>query len=352
MLLPQVEKYEPTGTGESPLAGIDEWVNTNCPQCSGPAKRETNTMPQWAGSSWYFLRFPDPRNASAFADPKKTDYWMPVDTYVGGAEHAVLHLLYARFWIKALQDAGLLSFSEPFAALRNQGLILAADGRKMSKSLGNVVNPDDVIAEYGADTLRLYLMFMGPFEDAKPWNTESIRGMWRFLQRVWKLQELPRTSKPAQDAVLRLQNQTIAKVTNDLPGFKFNTAVSALMQFLNLLGQQKEISQDSLEVLVKLLAPFAPHITEEMWAAMGNTDSVHVAPWPVFDPQYLEESTVEIAVQINGKVRGTMTVAAGITEAEALAEAHKIANVARYLDAGTVQKVIFVPRKLLSLVVR
>lgn len=352
VLLPDVKKYEPTGTGESPLANIDEWVNTKCPTCDGDAKRETNTMPQWAGSSWYFLRFTDPDNKEEFASKANLKQWMPVDTYVGGAEHAVLHLLYARFWVKALQDAGHLDFSEPFTKLYNQGLILAEDGSKMSKSKGNTVSPDEIVNKNGADTLRIYEMFMGPFEQSKPWSTSSIQGVRRFLQKVWDVQEIPATDAAPEGDVLAMQHKTIKKVGNDIVAFKFNTAVSQLMQFANLLVDQKEIPKETLSVLAQLIAPFAPHLAEEMWNKLGNSESISAVPWPSYDEKLTIEKEVEIPVQINGRVRGKILASPDISEEEIVALAKDHDNVKKNLEGKEIVKVIFVPGKLLSLVIK
>ena len=430
--LPEVESYTPTGTGESPLAGIEEWVRTTDAE-GRPALRETNTMPQWAGSCWYYLRFLDPHNDRAPVDPEKEAYWMPVDLYVGGAEHAVLHLLYARFWHKVLFDAGVVSTEEPFQKLVNQGMILgeveytayrrvgrdgepygwvsaehavevdaddvdgvathqdvrdggslvavrveetevekrgdgfvlaghpevrvASRAHKMSKSRGNVVNPDDIVAEYGADSLRLYEMFMGPLEQAKPWNTRSVDGVHRFLSRAYRLVVDPETGRPmvADAAPTREQQRvlhaTIQKVTEDVVGLRFNTAIAAMMEFVNAATKWEAVPRATAETFVLLLAPFAPHLAEELWRLLGHEESLAYAAWPTYDEALLVEDEKEIAVQVNGKVRGTITVAADAPQEAVLAAAKAQENVARYLEGATIRKEIVVPGRLVNLVV-
>ena len=349
--LPQVEKFAPTGTGESPLAAIEEWVNTTCPQCGKPAQRETNTMPQWAGSSWYFLRFADPQNDEQAWSKEAIKTWLPVDFYIGGAEHAVLHLLYARFWVKALNDAGRLSFREPFLRLRNQGIILAEDGAKMSKSRGNVVNPDDVVKVHGADALRLFEMFLGPLEQEKAWSTQGIAGLDRFLDRVWRLQ-FSKMTKAAPTRELRMvMEKTTKQVTSDIENLRFNTAISALMQFSNALHGIESFPAQAYERLLLLLAPFAPHIAEEIWAKIGHESSIHKSAWPTFDAQVLETDTVIIAIQVNGKFRGQVEVARAADQKEIAAEALKLPAVVRALKDQEPSKQIFIPGKVLNLVV-
>jgi leucyl-tRNA synthetase len=267
--LPEVTSYKPTGTGESPLAGITDWVNVKCPKCGGPAKRETNTMPQWAGSCWYYMRYLDPKNSSAFAARDKIDYWMPVDLYVGGAEHAVLHLLYARFWHKFLFDIGAVNTDEPFMRLINQGMILGEGGVKMSKSLGNIVNPDDFIRESGADTVRVYYMFMGPLEVSKPWSTKGMAGVKRFLDRIWRMAELPVTEEEPSEPHLRLLHKTIKKVSRDTDSLEFNTAIAQMMIFVNETSGLEKLPRKLMEPLVLMLAPYAPHIADELWEKLG-----------------------------------------------------------------------------------
>ena len=350
--LPEVKSYAPTGTGESPLADIAAWVNTTCPTCQGPAKRETNTMPQWAGSSWYYLRFMDPTNKTALVDPQKEKYWAPVDVYVGGSEHATRHLIYARFWHKFLYDIGVVSTSEPFKRIgKNLGLILGADGRKMSKRWGNVVNPDDVIKLYGADTLRLYEMFMGPFDQEIAWNTDSMIGTRRFLERIWKLQTKVSAEIIDSDITHILRNQTIKKVEEDIVSFNFNTAVSSLMIFANHLDSLEAVSTTSFEILLQLLAPFAPHIAEELWSNLGHQESIHVALWPKYDPTKLEANMVTLVVQVNGKVRDTFEVERGADEKSILSLSLGRESVIKWLNGNTPKKIIFVPDKLINIVV-
>ena len=349
--LPEVKSYEPTGTGESPLANITKWVTTTCPRCKGMAKRETNTMPQWAGSSWYYLRFIDPKNTKALVDKKKEKAWSPVDVYVGGTEHATRHLIYARFWHKFLFDIGVVSQKEPFARLQSLGVVLAEDGRKMSKRWGNVINPDDVITTYGADTMRLYEMFMGPFENAIAWNTESMVGVRRFLERVWRLKELVgKKGKLENESLETLYHKTVKKVGEDIEGFKFNTAISSLMILLNDLEKEKQIPKDYYIGFLQLLAPFAPHMTEELWAQLKNKGSVHLSEWPTFNAKKLVSSTVTIAVQVNGKTRDTMNVPLGTTQEEALQMALERETVKKWIEGKELKRVIYVPGKLLSLV--
>lgn len=343
--LPEVEHYEPTGTGESPLANIAEWVNTTCPKCGGPAKRETNTMPQWAGSSWYYLRYMDPKNDRALVDPAKEKYWAPVDMYVGGAEHATRHLIYARFWHKFLKDIGAVSTDEPFKRLISVGLIMAEDGRKMSKRYGNVINPDDIVETYGADTLRIYEMFMGPFTDAIAWKTSSLIGARRFLERVWKLQEAFATEANAD--VERVLNQTIKKVGEDIGNFKFNTAISQMMIFVNE-AEAKGVTKEQYQSFVTILAPFAPHIADEIWHFLGNKPSVHIAPWPAYDESKLLADTVTLAVQVNGKARAEITLPRDASQADAEKAAKEAA--AKWLEGKEPSRVIFVANRLVNLV--
>ena len=347
--LPVVDKYELSGTGESPLALISEWVNSACPACGGEARRETNTMPQWAGSSWYYLRYIDPHNDACLVDPDKERFWMPVDLYVGGAEHAVLHLLYARFWHKVLFDIGAVSSPEPFQHLRNQGMILGADGEKMSKSRGNVINPDDVVREYGADTLRLYEMFMGPLEQAKPWNTKGVEGVYRFLQRAWRLSQ--RECSEQQDpSILRLRHKTLKKVTEDIENFRFNTAISAMMIFVNE-ALNNPVTRADLETFVQFLSPFAPHLAEEMWSNLGHDELVCLQSWPVYDPALVVDQTVEVVVQVNGKLRARLALPVDTSRDDAMSAAKQHEHVQTWLDGNTIRKEIFVPGKLINFVV-
>lgn len=353
VLLPKVKSYEPTGTGESPLAGIAKWVNTTCPQCGGKAKRETNTMPQWAGSCWYYLRFIDPKNTKALVDKRKEAKVMPVDLYVGGTEHATRHLLYARFWHKFLFDIGVVSTEEPFRKLVNQGLITASDGRKMSKRWGNVVNPDEVVADFGADAFRLYEMFMGPFGQTIAWNTDGVVGTRRFLEKVWKLQGkvAEKVSRVSDREMESLVHQTIKKVTADIEDFKFNTVVSGLMVLVNAFEKQTSVSFSHYRTLLLLLAPFAPHITEELWSRLGYAKSLFLDAWPEWDENKILTESVNIAVQVNGKVRTVLTVASGTDEKAMTKLALADTNVQAHLAGRTPRKIIFIPGKILSIVV-
>jgi len=373
--LPDVEHYEPTDTGESPLAAISDWVNTTCPKCGGPAKRETDTMPNWAGSSWYWLRYADPKNTQAFADPAKLQYWTPVDLYLGGMEHTTLHLLYSRFWNQFLYDQGLVPTPEPYAARRGQGIVLAADGRKMSKSIGNVINPTDIIARYGADAFRLYILFMAPYDETTPWSDERLNGVSRFVYRVWALaQDLIADRAPATGTaeintgeiatiVDRATHKALKKVHDDLEGLRFNTMVSTLMEYANFLNEPKtraaltdpanaDLAQRTVRALVLMLAPAAPHITEELWHELGEEGSVHTAPWPAYDPALIKDDVVTVVVQVNGKVRGQLSVPADITEADLINLATAESHAAPYLDGQIIARTVVVPRKLVNFVVR
>lgn len=350
LLLPEVEKYVPSGTGESPLVNIPEWVNTTCPACKGPAKRETNTMPQWAGSSWYYLRYIDPHNDQALADKEKLKYWLPVKSYIGGAEHAVLHLLYSRFWHKFLYDIGVVPTIEPYQKLTNQGLVMGEDGQKMSKSLGNVVNPDDVIAESGADVLRLYEMFMGPLEQSKPWSTNNILGTRRFLEKVWRIALKTQSHEGLSAEAQKLRHQTIKKVSVDIEEYKFNTAISQLMIFANEFGKADIVPKEAVETLLLLLAPFAPHLTEELWEKIGNSFSIHQQAWPVHEEAFLAEDKVTIVFMINGKLRANKDLPTGLSDAELINEAQTMLG--KFVEGKTIVKEIVVPNKLVNLVVK
>lgn len=345
--LPVVEKYEPTDSGESPLATVEEWVNTTCPECGSAAKRETDTMPNWAGSSWYFLRYADPHNDQAFASEENLKYWMPVDLYNGGMEHTTLHLLYSRFWNKFLHDQGLVPVSEPYARRHSHGLILAEDGTKMSKSKGNGVLPDDVVRDVGADALRVYQMFIGPFEEPVPWSNQGLVGVRRFLERVTRLEDMIADQEP--ENVTRTLHQTIKKVTDDVEGFRFNTAVAKMMEFVNEASKEQGITKESLMTFLTLLNPFAPHLTNELAEKLGEDDLLEAKSWPVFDDALAAEQEVEIAVQVNGKLRGSVTVEAGAAEADVVAKAREIENVAKHLD-GEPKKTIYVEGRLVNFV--
>ncbi len=358
--LPETEEFNPQGTGdkpEGPLAQLTDWVETTAPGTGKPARRETNTMPQWAGSCWYYLRFLDPKNPDRPVDPVKERYWMPVDLYIGGAEHSVLHLLYARFWHKVLFDIGVVSTPEPFMKLIHQGTVLGEDGSKMAKSVGNVVNPDEMIDRFGADAVRMYEMFMGPLEAMKPWNTRGVEGITRFLDRVWRLvieddEALSHalTGEAPGPEVERLLHQTIRKVTEDLDGLRFNTAIAQLMVLVNELTPLARRPRSVVEPLVLLLSPFAPHLGEELWRRLGHAESLAYAPWPVWDPARALEGSVTIAVQINGKLRATLEMPRDVAQADAHKAAIEDERVRRYVDGGEIRKVIFVPNKLLNLV--
>ncbi len=350
--LPKVKSYAPTGTGESPLAEITKWVNVKCPTCKGPAKRETNTMPQWAGSSWYYLRYMDPKNTKALVDPKKEKYWAPVDVYVGGTEHATRHLIYARFWHKFLFDIGAVSTTEPFMRLKNQGLILAEDGKKMSKRFGNVINPDDIIKIYGADTLRIYEMFMGPFENAISWSTESMIGSRRFIERVWRLSEKVRPkSKTLASANLSTSlHRTIKKVGEDITEFKFNTAVSSMMMFLNEAEKETEIPTQTFLDFLTILSPFAPHITEELRTGIEN-GSPKDSKWPVFDSSLIKTTSFTIVVQVNGKIRGEFKMEDGEADEDVKKKALSIPEIIKWMEGKEPKKLIYVKNKLVSIVI-
>jgi leucyl-tRNA synthetase len=350
VMLPEVEFYEPSGTGESPLATITEWVNVKCPKCGKEGKRETNTMPQWAGSSWYHLRYMDPHNDDALVDVKKEKYWAPVDFYVGGAEHATRHLIYARFWHKFLFDIGVVSTGEPFKKLQHVGLIAGPDGRKMSKRYGNVVNPDDVVHQYGADTLRVYEMFLGPFDQGASWNTEAILGPRRFLERVWKLRTKIKEGNENTSAI-SLLNKTIKKVGEDIDNFRFNTAISALMMLVNKFEESEMISEDSYCKLLAILAPFAPHITEELWQNMGKKGSIHASSWPLADQKKMLDERMTIVVQVNGKVRASFEVENGTDEEEIKNMALSKDEIKKWTEGKEIRKLIYVPQKLVSIVV-
>jgi leucyl-tRNA synthetase len=356
--LPEVKSYLPTGTGESPLAGIDEWVITSCPKCGGRAKRETNTMPQWAGSCWYYLRYLDPHNDKVFAAKDKIDYWAPVDLYVGGAEHAVLHLLYSRFWHKVFYDLGLVNTTEPFQRLVNQGMILGEDNQKMSKSRGNVINPDDIIRNYGADSMRVYEMFMGPLEVSKPWITAGLIGVSRFLERLWAIGEKPVCeATPGSEAaggkdLLKLLHRTIKKVSEDTAGINFNTAISQMMIYSNELTKLAEIPRALWEPLVIMLSAYAPHLGEELWEKLGHGESVSTCSWPVYDEQLTVYDEATIVVQVNGKIRDKFIASTGTARAELEKTALAMPGVLKWTAGHTVVKVISVPDKLVNIVVK
>jgi leucyl-tRNA synthetase len=358
LVLPEVADYRPPGTGESPLAKATDWLNVTLADGT-KAKRETNTMPQWAGSCWYYLRYLDPRNAEQGWDPAKEQYWMPVDLYIGGAEHAVLHLLYSRFWHKFLYDLGRVHTKEPFKKLINQGMILGEDNQKMSKSRGNVVNPDHVIAEFGADSMRLYEMFMGPLEAMKPWSMQGVQGVYRFLQKTWRLvveEETGALDPSVRDAqpdeeTLRLLHQTIRKVGGDIETFAFNTAISAMMIFVNHLARREVKPRAAVEPFLLILAPFAPHLAEELWERLGHGRSLAYGPWPQYDEELAREKQIELAVQINGKVKDRIVVAAEADEESIKAAALANEKVVAALTGKTPRKVIVIKSRLVNIVV-
>ena len=347
--LPEIADFEPTGDGESPLARLTEWTKTTCPHCGGEAKRETDTMPQWAGSSWYFLRYMDPHNENALVSPEAVQYWGPVDWYNGGMEHTTLHLLYSRFWHKFLFDIGAVNTSEPYAKRTSHGMILGENGEKMSKSRGNVVNPDDVIEAYGADTLRLYEMFIGDFEKSAPWNTASIKGSRRFLERVWALADCMTPQEGYSKELEGAFHRAIKKVTQDIDVLKMNTAIACLMSLLNEIAEQKRITRGEFATFLLLLNPFAPHITEELWQACGFKGQIAQAKWPIYDEAKCVEDTVELVVQVNGRLRAKLAVDAAISKEDALALAKADASVAKDLAGKTIVKEIFVPGKLVNI---
>jgi leucyl-tRNA synthetase len=362
VLLPDVKSYEPSGDGRSPLATIPEFVNTTCPECGGKAERETDTMDGFACSSWYFLRFADPHNDEVPFSKEKAEFWLPVDDYIGGAEHAVMHLLYARFWTKVMFDEGLINFEEPFKTLRNHGMILAPDGTKMSKSKGNTIEPGGLIDQgYGADSIRIMELFLGPWNQMASWSVEGMGGAFRFLQRVWTLVlEFQESAEPkgANKDLLVLQHKTTAKVSKDLENLGFNTAISALMEYVNELYKIKAEDnysskewESAIKTLVQLLAPFAPHITEELWKALGNKTSVHVSDWPIHDDKYLASNTTNIVVQINGKVRANISMPMDSAESDVVKSAKDEAKVMGYLKDNPIKKTIYIKNKLLSFVI-
>ncbi len=349
LLLPEVESYMPTDNGASPLAAMTDWVNTTCPCCGGPAKRETDTMPQWAGSSWYFLRYTDPHNDKALASPEALKYWLPVDWYNGGMEHTTLHLLYSRFWHKFLYDQGVVPTPEPYQKRTSHGMILGENGEKMSKSRGNVVNPDDIVQEYGADTLRTYEMFIGAFDLAASWSEDGVKGCRRFLDRVWKLQDLMTDEEGYSKDLETKMHQTIKKVSNDFENLKYNTAIAAMMTLLNDFYKKGSITRGELKTLIILLNPVAPHITEEMWQIIGCEGRVYQQTWPEFEEAKTVESSVEIAVQINGKVKGTLGIQKDDPKDQVIAKAKEV--IADKLT-GNIVKEIYVPGRLVNIVMK
>lgn len=353
LVLPQVDSYEPTDNGESPLSKMTDWVNTTCPKCGGKAMRETDTMPQWAGSSWYFLRYMDPHNDESFASKEALDYWHQVDWYNGGMEHTTLHLLYSRFWHKFLYDIGQVPTAEPYAKRTSHGMILGENGEKMSKSRGNVVNPDDVVNEFGADTLRLYEMFIGDFEKAAPWSNAGIKGCRRFIERYWNLQSILVDGEAIRPEMENSFHKAIKKVSYDIENLKFNTAIAALMALMNVIAEKGSINKAELSVFTMLLNPFAPHVTEEVWSEMKLGEGmVTEQPWPKYDESKCKDDVIEIVVQVNGKVRARLCVAADIQKDDAIALAKAEDRIAAEINGKNVVKEIYVPGKLVNIVVK
>ncbi len=352
--LPSVKEYKPTELGESPLAKITDWVNTECPKCKGPAKRETDVMPNWAGSNWYYLRYCDPHNEKKLADPKKLKYWMPVDWYNGGMEHTTLHLLYSRFVYKFLWDMGVVPKSigpEPYRKRTSQGMVLGEGGIKMSKSKGNVINPDAVIKEYGADILRVYEMFMGPFEQAIPWDTQGLKGVKRFLEKVWRLGVKETINKKTSFELKRKLHWTIKKVSEDIELLKFNTAISSMMEFVNFWEKEKKLSKNDFKDFLKILSPFAPHISEELWEKAGFSGFCCLQKWPKYDKKLIKEKKIIMVLQINGKIRGKIEVEAGISEKKAKKVALLQEGIKKWIAGKKIKKIVFVPDKLINFVV-
>ena len=352
LMLPEVESYEPTDNGESPLAAMTDWVETTCPCCGGKAHRETDTMPQWAGSSWYYLRYIDPHNNDVFANKEELNYWLPVDWYNGGMEHTTLHLLYSRFWHKFLYDQGLVSTPEPYKKRTSHGMILGENNEKMSKSRGNVVNPDDIINEFGADTLRTYEMFIGAFDLSAAWSNEGVKGCRRFMERVWKLKDMLTEGEGYSSAMETKMHQTIKKVSLDFEAMKFNTAIAAMMSLVNEFYKQNSVTKDEFKTLLLLLNPVAPHMTEELWELVGGQGRAYQQKWPLYEEQKTIEDTVEIAVQINGKVKANMNIALEEKQEEVQAKAMELSTIQAALSGKTVVKVIYVPGRILNIVVK
>ena len=349
LMLPEVESYMPTDNGESPLAAMTDWVNVKCPCCGGPAKRETDTMPQWAGSSWYFLRYTDPKNTEALASKEALKYWLPVDWYNGGMEHTTLHLLYSRFWHKFLYDQGVVPTPEPYQKRTSHGMILGENGEKMSKSRGNVVNPDDIVNAYGADTLRTYEMFIGAFDLAASWSDDGVKGCRRFLERVWKLQDIVVDGDAYSKDMETKMHQTIKKVSTDFENLKYNTAIAAMMALVNDFYKKNAVTKGEMKTLLTLLNPVAPHITEEMWSILGYEGYLYQASWPTFDEAKTVESTVEIAVQINGKMKATLAINKDDPKDDVIAKAKEA--IADKLT-GNIVKEIYVPGRIVNIVMK
>lgn len=354
IVLPDVEQYEPTDTGDSPLANIRDWVETTCPKCGGKAERETDTMPNWAGSSWYYLRYIDPHNKDSIGSKEKLDYWQPVDIYVGGSEHTTLHLLYSRFWHKVLNDIGVAPGREPYIKRVEHGVILGPDGKRMSKSKGNVIVPDDVSKKHGVDVVRAYLMFMGPFDGTMPWNESTLMGVKRFLNRFYDFvnKSLDNVSDEDSDGLKTALNKTIKKVGEGIDSFHFNTSIAASMELLNAVEKESSVTLSTLRIMTQLIAPFAPYISEELWEVLGGTSSIHLEKWPMVDESLLEEGFVTIGVQVNGKVRGDIQVKADEEESSVREKAFAEQNVKKFVEGKNVVKFIYVPGRIVNVVVR
>ena len=349
LLLPEVESYMPTDNGESPLAAMTDWVNTTCPCCGGPAKRETDTMPQWAGSSWYFLRYTDPKNTEALASKEALEYWLPVDWYNGGMEHTTLHLLYSRFWHKFLYDQKIVPTPEPYQKRTSHGMILGENGEKMSKSRGNVVNPDDIVNDYGADTLRTYEMFIGAFDLSASWSEDGVKGCRRFLERVWKLQSMMTEDEGYSKDLETKMHQTIKKVSNDFENLKFNTAIAAMMSLINEFYKKNSVTKGEYKTLITLLNPVAPHMTEELWSILGGEGRLYQTAWPEYEEAKTVESTVEIAVQINGKTKATISIGKDDPKDDVLAKAKEALGDKL---SGNIIKEIYVPGRIVNIVAK
>ncbi|MFH1890472.1 MAG: leucine--tRNA ligase [Candidatus Kuenenbacteria bacterium] len=354
VVLPDIDDFMPTEDGDSPLAKAEDWINIKCPKCGGPAKRETDVMPNWAGSNWYFLRYCDPKNDKVLADPEKLKYWIPVDWYNGGMEHTTLHLLYSRFVYKFLYDIGAVPKQcgpEPYKKRTSHGMVLGKGGIKMSKSKGNVINPDDYVQKYGADTVRIYEMFMGPFDQAIPWDDKGVVGIYRFLNKVWKLQKKCKKQLTRNKELERIFHQTIKKVTEDIEDMKFNTAISQMMILVNQMEKNNELGIMNYELLILILSPFAPHICEELWSILGNNKSITQEKWPAYDPELVKEEEIQLVIQVNGKVRDKTTVPADISEENAKQKALESEKVHKWLEGKKPKKIIYIKGKLVSIVV-
>ena len=350
--LPDLEEFIPGEDGKSPLAKVDSFVNTTCPKCGGHATRETDTMPQWAGSSWYFLRYIDPKNNNEFADSRKLKYWLPVDCYNGGMEHVTRHLIYSRFWHRFLYDIGLVPTKEPYSKRTTQGLILGPDGDKMSKSKGNVINPDDIVKEYGADTLRTYILFIADYKDSAPWNENGVKGCKKFLDRVTRIEEFATDEDITNDEVEKELNKTIKKVSEDYEEQKYNTAIAAMMTYVNLLYKQEKVSKKYIAPFLQILNPIASHVTEELWEKLGFEGHIFSSKWPEYDIAKIVDENVELAVQINGKVRFKVTVPTEFSEDEIKEKVRCDDRLKQYIDGKQIQKIIVIKSRIVNIVIK